>query len=78
MEEIEFVQRWMNPPLVASREMAKVIQVKLTKPGQVLEMKVDNRYKDGNVQIVKGIVRGNKNTIALDYASPPNNDKGVI
>lgn len=70
--QIEFVQRWINPPLVATPEMAKVISVRLGKPGQVLEMKTDNRYKDGNIKIVQGVVRGNKNTISLDYLEQPN------
>ena len=56
----------LNPPMVSTPEMAKVISVQLNKPGQVLEMKPDNRYKDGNIQMVKGVVRGNKKTISLD------------
>jgi hypothetical protein len=60
----------LNPPLVATPEMAKVISVQLNKPGQYLEMKADNRYKDGNIRIVKGVVRGNKNTISLNRLEP--------
>lgn len=71
MDEIEIVQRWANPPLVATPEMAKVISVKLGKPGEYLEMKVDNRYRDGNIRIVKGVVRGNKDTISLKPLFPP-------
>lgn len=61
---------WLNPPLVATPEMAKVIKVQLGNPGQILEMKVDNRYKKGNIQIVKGVVRGHKDTISLHHIQP--------
>lgn len=73
MRQLETVQMWskLNPPMVVGRSFAKVIQAKLTNPEQVLEMKVDNRYKDGNIKIVKSVVRGNKNTISIEYAQPP-------
>jgi hypothetical protein len=55
----------LNPPFIATPEMAKVIKVQIGKPGAVMEMKKDNRYKDGNIKLVKGVVRGNENTISL-------------
>lgn len=61
----------LNLPYVATPQMAKLLKVKLGTPGAVLEMKYDNRYKDGNFRIVKGIVRGNKNTLELRRYSPP-------
>jgi len=36
----------------------------LDKPSKVLELKIDNRYKDGKMEIVNGVLKGNKNTIA--------------
>lgn len=65
MSNQEYLQIWMNPPLVATPQMAKVISAQLGKPGAVMEMKVDNRYRNGNIKIVKGVVRGNKDTISL-------------
>lgn len=51
-------------------KLTKLIQVKLGKSGAVLEMKYDNRYKDGNFRIVNGVVRGNKNTLELKPFAP--------
>ena len=69
---VEIVQMWQNPPLLVGEEFAKVISVRLNKPGQVLEYKIDNRYKKGNIKIVKGVVRGNKETLSLKPLFPPN------
>jgi hypothetical protein len=52
-------------PFIATPTMAKLIKSRLGKPGSVIEMKYDNRFKDGNFKIVKGVVRGNKNTLEL-------------
>ena len=68
LKQLEIVQYWtrLNPPLLATPAMGKIIQARFN-PGSVLEMKVDNRYKDGNIKLVKGVVRGNSNTISLDH-----------
>lgn len=36
------------------------------KPGQVIQLKVDNRYKDGNVVKKGAKLRGNAKTMKLD------------
>ncbi len=67
---LDFTTSFSRPPLICTPEMGKVIKARLGKPGAVMEMKIDNRYKDGNIKIVKGVVRGNKYTIMLTYYTP--------
>lgn len=66
----------LNPPLVASPELAKVVKVQLGKPGNLLEIKTDNRYKDGNIRIVDGVVRGNAKTVIPKIYAPFTQAKG--
>jgi len=42
-----------------------------TQPGSYISLKTDNRYKDGNVKLVKGKLRGNKRTMALEHLVVP-------
>ncbi len=40
-------------------------------PGQIIIIKKDNRYKDGNVKLVNGKLRGNKKTMAVERLVVP-------
>ncbi len=60
--EYEQIRYGLNPPIVVGRELAKVITGAQI-GGKPIEIKADNRYKDGNIRIVDGVVRGNKRTV---------------
>ena len=59
--EMDYIKHQLNPPLKISPALSKVIKV--TVVGSPLVMRKDNRYKDGNIRIIKGIVRGNEKTV---------------
>ena len=54
----------LNPPLLVTPELGKVIKA-MRVPGAVIDIKHDNRYKDGNVKPVNGVIRGNSNTVTI-------------
>jgi len=58
-------------PLVVGHDLGKMIKARLGTPGSVLVMRVDNRYKDGNIKTVKGVLRGNKDTMSIERITPP-------
>lgn len=41
------------------------------KPGQVIVIRKDNRYKDGNIKKVNGVLRGNSKTVSMERMSIP-------
>lgn len=60
----------LNPPLIVGEAMGKIITGG-TAMGKVLEIRPDNRYKDGNIKIVDGKIRGNSRTVKVVRATPP-------
>lgn len=59
----------LNPPFVVGEALGKVI-VEGKVQGNVMEIRPDNRYKDGNIQIVDGKIRGNSRTVKVVRAVP--------
>ncbi len=59
----------LNPPVLVSPEFGKVIKATRV-PGSVIEIKPDNRYKDGNLKIVGNTIRGNSRTVAVTPLNP--------
>lgn len=62
----------LSPPLIVGAELGKVITGAKFQ-GSTIEIRKDNRYKDGNIKIVKGVVRGNSKTVKITRATPPPN-----
>lgn len=57
------IENNLNPPLIIdaqwSQEMADLLKTERT-----IQIKVDNRYRDGNFRIVNGVLRGNSKTVS--------------
>lgn len=62
--DVEYMKYKLNPPIIIGEELAKVV-TGISFNGTALPIKTDNRYKDGNVRIVKGVVRGNSKTVRI-------------
>ena len=54
----------LNPPIIVGEALGRVITGGMFQ-GNVMEIKPDNRYKDGNIQIVNGKIRGNSRTVRV-------------
>lgn len=58
------IQNNLNPPLVVSAEWSEEMAEYL-KTERTIQIKVDNRYRDGNFRIVNGVLRGNSKTVSM-------------
>lgn len=56
----------INPPVLVTAEVGGIIKM-LDSPLDVVEFKIDNRYRDGNLKKVNGVYRGNRNTLATEW-----------
>lgn len=75
--ESDRVKFALNPPLAVGDDMAKFV-TGIKYKGTPLEIRADNRYKDGNIRIVRGVLRGNKRTVKVERLEPPKQDREVI
>lgn len=67
--ELDRMRLTLNPPLGVSAELGRVIKVNVG--GAPIQIRKDDRYKDGNLQFVDGVLRGNSKTVETVRITPP-------
>lgn len=64
--EADMLKYQLNPPLVVGEALGQVIAITGgTYNGSPMKIRPDNRYKDGNIRIVNGVIRGNSKTVRV-------------